>query len=441
MRPTFPSTLLRGHDLSVAAVRFAPGPTPGSLLTWGDDAQPRFWRIPDALADPVVLRAAVRPLVMGMAVSPDGRWVASSSLGDSKLVLWSIQDAGARPRELPVPGYARSIAFSADGPWLAAKSQDQGQISLWSLRDLTRAPVVLVEDDSSDDQTLRFSPDSRWLASGTKGDRRPPLLDLWDVSGEGPSLEPRHRCRPPSHVREIAFSSDAKLMATAAQDRTARVWNLAAANPCTGPIELPHGDAGNVVYQLTISSDARWAAGASMDGKGRLWDLKAGPQPKLMREVTFGDRVFRAVFSPDNRWVAFGSWDRTAALLDLRNAGSAAPIRLTGHVGRILAAGFSPDGRWLATAGEDRTLRLWDPAAPDAAPIVLRGHEAAVPHIGFTADGRWLVSAAYDGTVRQWRLRLEDLVQDACTTAGRQLLGSEIERYLGASAAVGSDRV
>ncbi len=267
-RPGLRPTPLRGHDLSIAALSFSPGADPGHLLSWGPGEPARLWRLPDPGADPLVLRAPVGPLVMGMAVSADGRWIASSSDGDDQLALWSTQDPRAPPQMLAVPGFARSIAFSPDGRWLAAKSQEQGRISLWSLRDLAKPPLVIVQEGWSDDRTLRFSPTSRWLASGTSGGQgRRPSLDLWDVSADTPALEPRYRCQPRRPVRELAFSDDGKLLATAAQDSAAYLWNLASENPCSTPVSLPHG---NVVYQMSLSGDGRWAATASMDQKGRL---------------------------------------------------------------------------------------------------------------------------------------------------------------------------
>jgi WD40 repeat protein len=432
-QPVLRATPLRGHDLSIKALRFSPEDEPSHLLSWGEGESARLWHLPDASADPLVLRAPVGPLLMGMAISADGRWIASSSQDDNQLALWSIQDPRAPTHLLAMPGFARSIAFSPDGRWLAAKSQDRGRISLWSLRDLAKPPRVMVQEGWSDDRTLRFSPDSHWLASGSYGGQgQRPSLDFWDVSTDTPALQPRYRCRPTSPVRELVFSDDAKLLATAAQDRAAYLWNLGSENPCSSPMALPHGD---VVYEMSLSRDARWAATASMDQKGRLWELTPGAPPKLVREIDFEDRVMRAVFSPDNRWVAFASWDHSAALLDLRAPATSAAVRLRGHVGRILAAAFSPDGQWLATAGEDRTIRLWRPDAAGAAPIVLRGHEGSVPHLGFSPDGSWLVSGAYDGTVRLWRLRLNDLIQTACAIAGRTLTPAEIQQYLGGASA------
>ncbi|GGI21019.1 hypothetical protein GCM10010987_12280 [Bradyrhizobium guangdongense] len=421
---------LRGHDLSIAALRFSPGVDTGYLLSWGEGESARLWSLPDPGPEPLVLRAPVGP-VRGMAVSADGQWIASSSDSDDRLVLWSTQNLRAPPHMLAMPGFARSIAFSPDGRWMAAKSQDQGRISVWSLRDLARPPLVMVQEGSSDDRTLRFSPDSHWLVSGTFAGQRS-SLDLWDVSADTPSLTPRHHCRPRSSVRELAFSGDGKFLATAAHDTAAYLWSLASENPCATPVRLPHDD---VVYQMSLSSDGRWAVTASIDTKGRLWELAPEASPKLVREIDFKDRVFRAVFSPDDRWAAFASWDGSAALLDLRAPATSPVVHLKGYAGRILAVGFSQDSRWLATAGEDRTIRLWRPDEPGVAPVTLRGHEGSVPHIAFSPEGRWLVSGAYDGTVRLWRLRLDDLVQVACAAAGRTLTQDEVEYYLGGTPA------
>ena len=420
--PVVASTLLRGHDESVAGLRFAPGADSRHLVTWGDDLQPRLWDVPDPLADPRVLRARVDPTILGMTVSPDGRWIATSSAQDSKLMLWSTEDPRTPVRELAMPGSSRSIAFSADGRWLAAKSQDQRRISLWNLNEPSRKPLVLREGAWGDDRTLKFSPDSRWLASGTWDGN----LNLWDVSSDSPSLAPRHRCRTTSAVRGLAFSADGRVLATAEHESVARLWNLSSPSPCVATSDLAHD---NVVYEVVISDDGRWAASASFDHKGRLWQIRPDGKVDLVREIAFGDRVVRAAFSADGRWVAFGSWDRSTALLALTDEG-AAPIVLAGHVARVRALAFSPDSRWLATAAEDKTLRLWDTAAPQAAPLVLRGHEAVVAHVGFTRDGRWIASGAYDGTVRLWRLRLDDLVQAACETAGRTLIPQELRQYL-----------
>lgn len=416
--------LLRGQEQAVDKIAVSPGPAPRHIVTLGDESAARLFRIPDPLADPVVLRGLVKPVIIGMAASADGKWIATSSLDDPKLTLWAASDSRRPQHELPLPSPSHAIAFSDDGRWLAAKSQDKGVISLWRLADLSQPPLVLSENEWGDVRTLRFSPDSRWLVSGTGGGS----VNVWDVAGDNPALEPRHRCDQGQSVREPAFSADGRYLATGIQGDAARLWDLQAADPCAAPRTLPHG---NVVYQAVISPDGRWAATAGLDKRGKLWDLGSGSEPKLVSEFAFKDSVLQAAFDRDSRWAAFGSWDTTLKLIDLKNPAASSAVELGGHAGRIASLSFSPDGRWLVSASEDGTVRQWDPQAPTVAPVVLRGHEARVAHLAFSPDSRWVFSGAYDGTVRQWRLTLDDLIDVACRTAGRGLTAAEAKAFLG----------
>ena len=425
--PAIPNTLLRGQDLSVENVVFSPGAEPRHLVTVGEDPHARLWNIPDSTVDPIVLRPRAGRIV-GTAVSPDGKWIASSGEDDPKLLLWSLKYPRKPVRELPLPSPSHAIAFSADGRWLAAKSQDKGVVSLWSLTDLSKKPFEFIKQGWGDVMSLGFSPDSRWLVSGAwEG-----TVNMWDVSVDSPSSTPRYQCRQGTPVRgSPAFSADGRYVATGAHGFEAHLWDLRAPNPCDS--QRPLGRHGDAVSQVAISPNSRWVATASFDGKGRLWDMGYGPAPRLIGELKFNDRVMQAAFSPDNRWIAFGSWDRTIKVLDLKNPAATKPIVLSGHAGRVLSASFSPDSRWLATGGEDRTIRLWDPTDPSAAPVVLRGHEASVSlaPIGFSKDSRWIITSSYDGTVRLWRLMLADLVDVACRTAGRHLTQEEVRDFLG----------
>ena len=239
-------------------------------------------------------------------------------------------------------------------------------ISLWDFADRSKPPLEFLEREWGDSRTLICSPDSRWLVSGTwQG-----IVNMWEVSSDTPSLEPRHRCARANRSGNQPSVRTGVIWQRRSTVVTARLWDMSSPNPCASPLRLPHAD---VVYQVAFSPDSRWAATASFDAKGRLWDLKAGSEPKLISELAFKDRVVQATISPDNRWVAFGSWDTTLKLLDLTDPGTSKPIELSGHAGKISFAAFSPDGKWLVTGSEDRTIRLWDPAHPGAAPSSCEG--------------------------------------------------------------------
>jgi WD40 repeat protein len=430
-KPTMPNTLLRGQDLPIERVIFSPGDAkPHYLVTVGQDQHARLWSIPDPTSDPIVLRGHASRITSA-AVTSNGEWIASSGENDPRLLLWSTKDPRKPVYELPLAApsdprlFRRATAFSPDSRWLASRSED-GVISLWNFADLSKQPIELFEHEGGDVESLGFSPDSRWLVSGTWGG----IVNIWDISSDTPSLKPRFSCRQSNPVRgSPAFSLNGRYVATAAHGFNARLWDLNSPDPCASPRLLgPHTDA---VTAVAFSPDSRWAATASFDGKGRLWDLRASSEPKLLSELKFKDRVMQAAFSPDNRWVAFGSWDWTIQLLDLKNLGASKPIELAGHAGRVFSVSFSPDSQWLVTAGEDRTIRLWDPTDPSAAPVVLRGHEGSAFQFGFSQDSRWVFTASDDGTVRLWRLKLADLIDIACQTAGRQLTPEEVRDFLG----------
>ena len=88
------------------------------------------------------------------------------------------------------------------------------------------------------------------------------------------------------------------------------------------------------------------------------------------------------------------------------------------------------------------TVRAGEPRVPIAEEVLrkalsstggrgLGGHEYLISAVAISADSRWLVTGSYDKTARLWNLRLDELVELACRTAGRNLTKEEWAQYLG----------
>jgi WD40 repeat protein len=253
--------------------------------------------------------------------------------------------------------------------------------------------------------SVAFSPDNRWVVTGSQDK----TARLWDLEAADPiSQLPIVLKGHGSAVTAVGFSPDNRWVVTV--DTTARLWDLKAADPAAQPRVLKgHGGA---VTAVAFSPDNHWVVTGSVDTTARLWDLEtADPTAQPLVLKGHGSAVIAVAFSPDNHWVVTGSVDTTARLWDLKAADPAAqPVLLKGHEAHVSAVAFSPDNRWIVTGSWDKTARLWDlkAADPAAQPLVLKGHEDAVKAVAFSSDNRWVVTGSDDNTARLWDLKAAD---------------------------------
>jgi WD40 repeat protein len=271
-------------------------------------------------------------VVVGLAVSPDGRLVAVA--GEHGAQVRRLAD-GAKVADLPG---AQEPVFLADGT--VAGNDASGRIRLWRPPSGRELPGLTAADENRIVTRLEATPEGTLLALGEAG-----VAESWAVpSGRRLGEFVGFRGTP----TDIDVSADGKVVAVTGRGGATTLWRRDTAG-------LSHPD---TVVDLAFDGRGRRLASASSDGAVRTWDVAGRRPTATMRQ---SGRSSGLAVAPDGT-LAASAGDGTILV---RDPGGRLVARL--RIGASLTGGevaFSPDGSLLASGGEDGAVILWplDPA-------------------------------------------------------------------------------
>jgi WD40 repeat protein len=322
------------------------------------------------------------------AVSPDGRtlFAMSCETGETRLGAF---DADTGERRFPLQGHTGQVwgvAVSPDGRWLASGGED-GRAYLWDLSrppsDVFVSPAQQLPEHASRVFSVTFSPDGRLLACADFNG----VIRLWDVTErrELPELSDENGWPM------VAFSPDGRTLAAGRKDGAVNRWDVTTGRP-QEPLRLHAGSVGAVAF----SPDGRWFASGGMDGKVQLVD-RATDQ----RRHTFPGTapVTGLAFSPDSRTLA-ATGETPGPSLRLCDLATRHERALTGHTAHVVGLAYHPSGTRVATRSYDGTVRVWEtaPGTDGSRPFEV-GPAGPVGGVAFTPSGRHFAVGLDNGTI------------------------------------------
>jgi len=275
---------LYGHEAAVNAAAYL---APDRAVTVSDDGTARIWDLTTGTALKVLRGHDSK--VVGVAVSPDGRMIATASW-DRTVILWEGESGAQITRFTGHDGPVNAVRFVAGGSQLISAGYD-GAIRLWPVGpDAPRATLFANAGFPINDIAL-LRGGGQVVTASADG-----ILRVWDLaSGQIVRALTAHE----GAVLAVAASADGTLIASGGTDGRLVLWR--ATDTLDAPsveVALPHYRA---VWSIDFSPDGQAVYASGVDRVTRGFRTRDG-EP-LGGEVTpFKpiERVSRALANSEN---------------------------------------------------------------------------------------------------------------------------------------------
>lgn len=254
-------------------------------------------------------------------------------------------------------------------------------------------------------RSVCFSPDGKFLATGAE-DR---LIRIWDIEKKEIVMVLQ------GHDQDVYsldyFPSGDKLV-SGSGDRTVRIWDLK-----TGQCSLTLSIEDGVTTVAVSPGDGKFIAAGSLDRAVRVWDAETGfLVERLDSENELGtghrDSVYSVVFTKDGNNIVSGSLDRSVKLWNLRSGKETAKqtsnsavcdVTYIGHKDFVLSVTTTNNDEYVLSGSKDRGVLFWDTKSGNPL-LMLQGHRNSVISVsvanGFPLGPDYQVFATGSGDCR-----------------------------------------
>jgi len=289
--------------------------------------------LPLAVAAHAQLRGHGGP-VRAVAIAPDGATAMSGSF-DSSAIRWSLKRNAALQVLRFHDGAVNAVAFLKDGRM--ATAGEDARIAIWRAGD--ERPSVVLEGHKAPIAALAVSPDGTMLASAA-WDR---TVRLWSVAGGAARVFDGHQ----QNVNAVAFAPDGRTLVSAGYDATLRLWPLDGGAPIVVALPTP-------LNAVAVAPDGEIAA-AGADGKVYFFDPAGAPRGEV---ATGPSPLIALAVSGDGALVAAAGIRGSVAIIE--RSTHTLVRTLVGPGLPVWSVAFFPDNHTLLTGGTDRMVRRWD---------------------------------------------------------------------------------
>jgi WD40 repeat protein/uncharacterized caspase-like protein len=268
------------------------------------------------------------------------------------------------------------------------------------------APIVIHNSGHSNSiETIAFSPDDRWIASGSDDS----TIKLWDRSS-GRLL--RTLTGHSKKVTWLAITPDARLVVSLSEDATAKVWEAATGRLIRSITGLKSANNDVLQDKGALSADGKSLFSTSYDAIRRV-DLSSGALLKSFAKPDTSTRWQTFAVSPDEHLIAAAQnapakYSSMGSQVELLDAATGRVVRVLGiHDKResVTSIAFSPDGRLVASGGYDGIGRVWEVASGRLLFTLAHSDDPRgrfLNEIRFSKDAKIIVTLGGEDGIKLW---------------------------------------